>query len=1112
MATTLQREETATEQGPGDGPIDAGVLGALEWRLVGPFRGGRVVAVAGHPTDPQTFYFGSTGGGVWRTTDGGLYWRNLSDGFFGRASVGGLAVAPSDPNVIYAGLGEATIRGNVSHGDGVYRSTDGGKTWAHLGLAETRNIGKVRVHPTDPDLVYVAALGHAHGPNPERGVYRSKDGGKTWERVLFRDERTGAIDLSIDPHNPRVLYAALWEARRGPHELISGGPGSGLFRSTDGGDTWAEISRQPGLPAGVLGKIGVAASPARPDRVWAIVEAEDGAVFRSDDGGERWTRLSEERNLRQRAWYYHHIIADPHDPETVWVLNVEAWKSVDGGKTFSTVPIPHGDNHDLWIDPRDPRRMIEGNDGGATVSFTGGDTWSNLYNQPTAEFYHVTADTRTPYRLYGAQQDNTTISVPSRAPIGGITRSEAFEIGGGESGYIAVRPDNPDIIFAGSYLGFVTRYDGRTGQSRNIMVWPEFTLGAGAADAKYRFQWTAPIVLSPHDPNELYITGNHVFRSTDEGTTWEAISPDLTRNDPAKLGPSGGPITKDNTGAEYYCTIFAFAESPLQRGLFWAGSDDGLIHLSRDGGQGWENVTPPADLLPEWALISIIEPSPHDPAVAYVAATRYKLDDFAPYLLKTADYGRTWTLITGGLAPDDFTRVIRADPARPGLLYAGTETGVRISFDDGARWQPLQNNLPVVPIHDLLVKDGDLVAATHGRSFWILDDLSPVRELTAAIPQQPAHLFTPRPTVRFRTNGGFGHPPTTGVNYKMTGATMIAYQQREKATGEKDEILLDAGKNPPDGVVLLYHLKERPADDITLTFLDADGREIKTFTSKPDKPQGQDGKEPAATAGAGAAPGTTPVAGEAPVPATAAADPAKDDEEDKEPKLPKEAGTNRFVWNGRYPDPVKVAGDKSSGFMGRTAGPLAVPGTYGARLKVGDQEYTTSFEIRKDPRVTATQEDLRAQFDLLLAVRDKLSQTNEAIAQLRGVRDQVEGWERRAAGRDEYRAVPDAAKALKEKLTAIEEELVQTKAKSSQDTLNFPIRLNARLDLLAALIGGADAAPTAASREVFADLSARIDAQRERLQQVLDTDVAAFNALIRDLNVPAIVPAAERGA
>ncbi|MGI8478023.1 MAG: WD40/YVTN/BNR-like repeat-containing protein, partial [Thermomicrobiales bacterium] len=530
---------------------------SLKWRCIGPFRGGRSVAVSADPTDITTFYMGTTGGGVWNSTDGGQYWINVSDGFFKRASVGGLAVSPSDPNVIYCGMGESTIRGNVSHGDGVYKSTDAGKSWTHVGLEATRNIAKVRVHPTNPDLVYVAAFGHAHGPNPERGIYRSQDGGARWDLVLKRNEDAGAIDLSIDARNPRLLYAALWEARRGPHYLSSGGPGSGLFKSTDGGDTWTELSDKPGMPKGLKGKIGVVASPAQSGRVWAIVENEDGGVFRSDNGGDSWERASDDRRLRQRAWYYSHIYADPQDANTVWVLNVETFRSVDAGKTFEVVPAPHGDNHDLWIDPANPLRMILGNDGGGTVSYNCGRSWTSQYTQPTAEFYHVTTDGRRPYRVYGSQQDNTSISAPSRSNHGLITRTQWHDIGGGEAGYIQVRPDNSDIVYAGEYQGYMTRYDHAAGQARSISVWPEETSGSGGKDYKYRFQWTYPSLLSPHDPNTLYCGGNHVFRTRDEGSTWDAISPDLTRNDPEKNEPSGGPITKDNTGAEIYGTVFA---------------------------------------------------------------------------------------------------------------------------------------------------------------------------------------------------------------------------------------------------------------------------------------------------------------------------------------------------------------------------------------------------------------------------------------------------------------------------------------------------------------------------------------------------------------------------
>jgi photosystem II stability/assembly factor-like uncharacterized protein len=1050
---------------------------SLEWRSIGPYRGGRVVAVAGDPVHEQVFYFGSTGGGVWKTTDGGVFWQNVSDGFFQRASVGAIAVAPSDPNVIYVGMGETTIRGNVAHGDGVYKSTDGGKTWLHMGLTDTRQIGKIRVHPGDPNLVYVAALGHAHGPNKERGVYRSTDGGMTWEHILNRGEEVGVHDLAMDPNNPRILFAAAWRARRFPHTLESGGEGCGIFKSIDGGDTWAEITHNRGLPEGMVGKIGLTVSGAQPGRIWALIEAEDGALFRSDDGGEKWERLSEERDLRTRPWYYMHIYADPQDADTVWVLNEKCLKSIDGGRTFFKVPTPHGDNHDLWIDPNNPQRMIEGNDGGACVTFNGGQTWSSIYNQPTAEFYHVTTDTQLPYRVYGAQQDNTTITLPGRSRYGAIVQADYYEVGGGESGYIAVRPDNPNIVFAGSYLGYLTRYDHSTGEVREITVWPEATLGWPAKDARYRFQWTFPILLSPHDPNILYATGNHVFRSTDEGHSWQEISPDLSRNDVSKMQDSGGPLTKDNVGTEYYGTIFAFAESPLERGLFWAGSDDGLVHISRDNGKSWQNVTPPD--LPEWALISIIEPSPHDPATAYVAATRYKLDDFRPYLYKTNDYGQTWTKITDGLAENVFTRAIREDPERRGLLFAGTETGVAVSFDDGAHWQSLKLNLPAVPIHDLVIKDSDLIVATHGRSFWILDDITPLRQFNDEVRNAEAYLFPPRPFTRFTTSGGYGHAAVAGKNYRHAGAFTVTYVQEEQPTGEKVNKYLDAGQNPPEGVVVHYYLKEKPEGKVTLTFLDAEGKEIRTFSSEEKPPQpvkGDDGDKEA--------------------------EKAKKNEK-KEPHVVREAGAHRFTWDTRHAKPVKIEGvDDSDEIM---KGPLAPPGTYQVRLTVGDQVYSQHFEIRKNPHIRTTQAQLQEQFALLLAIRDNISELHTAINTIRAIRRQIDEWQRRAKGLPVYEALEKQGKKIKQQLSPIEDELFQAKAKDQLDTLDYPMKLSAQLASLAEVVASAAAPPTRQAEQVFDELSSRLATQVSKLHEVIDTSVAEFNALIREANLPAIV-------
>jgi len=1052
--------------------VDPILLKSLEWRMIGPHRGGRVVAVAGDPVSPMVFYFGACSGGVWKTTDGGTYWENVSDGFFKTAPVGAIAVADSDPNVIYAGMGESCIRGNVCPGDGVYKSTDAGKTWVHLGLEETRFISRVRIHPKDPDLVYVAALGHAFGPNQERGVYRSKNGGKTWEQILFRSDKAGAIDLAMDPTNPRILYAAFWETRRTFWNLSSGGPDSSLYKSTDGGDTWTELTNNPGLPKGLKGRIGVTLSPAHPDRVWAIVEAEEGGLFRSDDGGATWNRVSDNRDLMGRPWYYMHIFADPQDPETIWVLNVQMWKSTDGGRTFIQVATPHGDNHDLWIDPKNPLRMVQGNDGGACVSFNGGVTWSTIYNQPTSQFYHVTTDTQFPYRVYGTQQDNSAISVPSRSYKGAIPYSDCYPVGSSESGHIAVRPDNPNIVYSGAIGsapgggGVLLRYDHSTGQVRIITVWPEIYGGWGAKDLKYRFQWTYPIVISPHDPNILYVTGNHLFRSKNEGTSWEVISPDLTRNDVTKLEPSGGPITKDTTGAEHYCTIFAFIESPHAPGVFWAGSDDGLIHISRNGGQTWENVTPRE--LPEWSLISIIEVSPHDPATAYVSATRYKLDDFSPYLYKTNDYGKTWQKITNGIPDNDFTRVIREDPARRGLLYAGTERGIYVSFDDGASWQSLQCNLPVVPIHDLTIKDNDLVAATHGRSFWILDDLTPLHQLTDQITQSPAHLLKPRPTYKLIPPLGAGRPPAPGKNYMMALGVAATFYEIKKPDGETVRVFLDAGKNPPNGVVVTYYLKQKPEGDVTLTFLDAKGETIKTFSSK--------------TADEG-----TPTDGAS-----------------QEPRVLVEVGMNRFVWNMRYPDVTKVPGDVTT--ERSLTGPAAPPGLYQVQLTIGGQTYPQSFEIRKDPRISTTQEELEAQFTLLLRVREKLSETHDAINQIRNVRQQIDEWVRRTEDHSNAQIVSESGKDLKEKLSTIEDELIQSRVRVQMDSLNFPTRLNAKLAALPSAVSSADAVPTQQSYDVFNDLSARINQQLGRLQEVINTDVAAFNKVIRESEVPAIVP------
>ncbi len=781
---------------------DEALYSALEYRSIGPYRGGRSAAVTGVPDKPLLYYFGSTGGGVWRTQDGGQSWHNISDGYFG-GSIGAVAVSEWDPNVIYVGGGEKTVRGNVSHGYGMWKSTDAGKTWNAIGLESSYHIPRIRIHPKNPDVVYAAVMGNLYRDTEERGVYRSTNGGETWEKILFANAGAGAVDLIMDPTNPRILYASTWKIRRTPSNLSSGGEGSALWKSTDGGDSWTEITRNEGLPQGIVGIIGVTVSPVNPERVWAIIESEDGGVFRSEDGGETWARINQERSLRQRAWYYTRIYADTHDEDVVYVLNVRFWKSKDGGKTYESISTPHGDHHDLWISPEDPQRMVIGDDGGAQVSFSGGMDWSTYHNQPTAQFYRITTDNHFPYRVYGAQQDNSTVRILHRSNSSTIGERHWEPTAGGESGHIAPHPDNPDIVYGGSYGGFLQRYDHSTNESRTINVWPDNPMGSGAEGMRYRFQWNFPIFFSPHDANVLYTAGHILFKSTNEGQTWIPISPDLTRADPTTLGPSGGPITKDNTGVEYYATIFAAAESQHEQGVLWAGSDDGLIHITRDNGQNWQNVTPDSRIMPEWILINGIEVDPFNPGGLYVAATMYKHGDFAPYLYRTKDYGATWTKIVNGIDDEHFTRAIRADPDREGLLYAGTESGMYVSFDDGDNWTSFQLNLPVVPITDMTMKNKDLIVATQGRSFWLIDDLSPLHQLSEEVASSDMWLYGPRPT------------------YRMRGGTTASQPK-------------NAGKNPANGVQLRYYFAEQPADsvDVIIRILEDDGSIIQSYSSK----------------------------------------------------------------------------------------------------------------------------------------------------------------------------------------------------------------------------------------------------------------------------------------
>ena len=1013
-------------QSDSDQPHDP-LFDVMKYRSIGPFRGGRSCAVAGVPGKPMTFYFGGTGGGVWRTDDGGSTWRNISDDFFG-GSIGAVAVAPSDSNIIYVGGGEGALRGNFSHGDGVWKSIDSGKTWEHVGLEDSRQIPRIRIHPKDPDTVYVAALGHVSGPNQQRGVFRSIDGGETWKRILFANEEAGAIDLAIDPNNPRVLYASTWRFKRTHYSLESGGEGSALWKSSDGGDTWTEISRNKGLPQkSILGIIGVTVSPVDSDRLWAIVEAEDGGLFRSDDAGESWTRINEERKLRQRAWYYSRVYADTRNRDRVYVLNVQFHRSNDGGKTFSSIRTPHGDHHDLWIDPTEPERMIVADDGGAQVTYNGGVNFSTYENQPTAQFYRVTTDNHFPYRIYGAQQDNSTVRIASRGSRGSIGERDWEPTAGGESGHIAPNPDDPEIVYGGSYGGYLARRDHRTGENRNVNIWPDNPIGRPISEVKYRFQWNFPIFFSPHDSSTLYSAANVLFKSTDEGQSWQAISPDLTRDDKTKQGASGGPITKDNTGVEVYCTIFAAAESHLEPGVLWCGSDDGLIHVSKDHGKTWNNVTPPS--LPEWTQINSIEIHPTKEGGLYVAGTRYKLDDFKPYLLKTTDYGETWTMINKGIDPSHFTRVIRADPKREGLLYAGTELGMYVSFDDGANWDSFQLNLPVVPITDLALKEDDLIVATQGRSFWVLDDLTLIHQWQDKLTKQDLHLFESRPIYR-GMRGGRGRASAT------------------------------AGANPVSGVPIRFWIRDVPEKpEASLEIKTSSGDLVKRYASKPD-------------------------------------------EDKDESKLTLEPGMNTVAWNTQYAGAETFEGLVL--WTGGTQGPMALPGKYQATLVVGEESQSIEFEIKKDPRLSVTDEEYQQQFEFLIGIRDKLTETHTAIKRIRDVRKQINALKSRLKDDEQYEELIKQGDDIVERITTIEKTLYQTRSKSGQDPLNFPIRLNNRLSGLVSVVSSADGPPTSQAIEVHDLVVEEINKNLADLQKIFDDDLPRFNNAVSAKKVPFI--------
>lgn len=1023
--------------------LDDKALKGMKWRQIGPFRGGRALAVAGVAGDPETYYFGAVAGGVWKTENGGLTWTPMTDKT-GIMSIGAIAVAPSDSNVVYVGTGESCIRGNISYGDGMYKSVDGGKTWSHIGLEDTQHIAKIVVHPQNPDIVYVAALGRAYGPNEMRGVFRSSDGGQTWRKVLYKDNKTGAIDLVFDPNNPHILFAALWEAQRTPWTLISGGPGSGLYRSGDEGATWKRLEGH-GLPSGVLGRIGVSVSGADGNRVYAIIEADKGGIYRSDDGAESWKLINPDHRFTQRAWYFHHILADPKSADTVFVLNTGVSRSTDGGKSFEAIRAPHGDNHGLWIDPTHPHWMILSNDGGATVSHDAGKSWTTEANQPTAQFYHVAADNAVPYKVYGAQQDNSTVAIASRSDKFAIDRPDWYDVGGGESGYVVPDPRNPQVVYAGSYDGLITRFDKSNGQEQDISSWPLNPMGAAAAELKHRFQWTAPILISPNDPSVLYHGGEAVFKSTDGGMSWTAISGDLTRNDKSKQQSSGGPLTQDNTSVEYYDTVFTIAESPVEKGLIWAGTDDGLVQVTRDGGQHWTNVT--SKEFGEWSLVSLIDASPHAAGTAYVAIDRHKLDDYKPYAFKTTDYGKTWSRITTGLPENGYVHAVKEDPKRKGMLFAGTENGIYVSFDDGGRWQSLKLNLPTTPVHDLTVKNDDLIVATHGRAFWILDGISPLRQMNATTMSEEAHLYQPATAIRYR-GPGFSLPVTVPV-----------------------------GANPPSGVIIDYFLKSKPKDAVVLEILDAQGKGVRKLSSK----KAPEGASPEEEEFGISRPGE---------------------------KLPAEEGLNRFVWDMRGEAAARVPGAVNWG--GHSTGVLVVPGTYQIKLTAGGKSLTASAEIQKDPRVNVSQVDLAKQYELALRIRDRVAAGNEAVNEMRSVREQLDGLKKRLSGDTGAKAVLDSAEALRRKIDAVEEKVIQPKSKSGEDPLNYPIQVTNQLMDLQGTVESADTAPTSQSYAVFDELSGRLETQLTAWREIQAKDLVALNDLIKKNNIEAIAPATEK--
>ena len=1016
---------------------DQSLYSSVEYRLIGPFRGGRAGTAVGVLNNPNLYYMGTAGGGVWKTQDSGSTWEPISDGYFG-GSIGAIAVSESDENIIYVGEGEQTLRGNVSSGHGMWKSTDAGETWKYIGLPKSEHISRIRIHPENPDIVYVGVIGNLWKPNSERGIYKTNNGGLTWEKILYVSDKAGIGDLVIDPNNSRIIYATTWQMRRNGYRMDSGGPDSKIFRSYDSGKTWEDISEFNGLPSFPWGIVGVTISPVNSKRIWAMVEADNGGLFRSDDGGNNWEKVNSNRALRQRAWYYTRIYADTQNEDKVFVLNVSYGVSTDGGKTFTLKNAPHGDHHDLWIDPNNNMRMVMADDGGAQVSNDGGDNWSTYFNQPTAQFYRVSTDNSFPYRIYGAQQDNSTVRIKHRTSSSSITERDWEPSAGGESAHLAPDPKNNDIVFGGTYKGYMMMQDHSNGQIRSVNVWPDNPAGSGAEVMKYRFNWNFPVMFSPNNPNKLYAGSNYLHVSENSGQTWKTISPDLTRNIPETIMSSGGPITQDNTGAEYYANIFAIAESKIEEGVIWVGSDDGLIHITKDGGKTWENITPPKKLSPELNMINSIDPSPFKKGKAYIAATSYKFGDYTPYLYKTEDYGKSWKLITDGINSSYYTRVVRSDKKREGLLYAGTEWGMYISFDDGNSWSKFQLNLPITSIRDLEVKGNDLVVATHGRSFWIIDDLTPLHQLNENNHDDDAILFKPDMSYRMAQSGGRNRPNN-----------------------------LLSGQNHPNGVIINYYIKKLQKDDyLRIDIEDKDGSIIRSFTNNHDKYSQVMNSDKSIMVG-------NPVLSN---PNDIDNALSSDNLESLSPKN----GGNRLIWDMRYPGFKSFEGMVL--YSSPNVGPKATPGKYNIKMTYNDLVFQEEFEIVKDPRVKVSQDDYQDQLEFLIDVRDEVSRANQKIIDIRSIKNNMNFILDKTKDNIELQEMIN--KYLND-ISVIENNIHMTKNQSRQDPLNFGIRINNRIAFLLADSQRGDYPPTDQSKEFFSQVKEELDIEIINLKALI---------------------------